>query len=95
MKRITSAIIALAVLSGTAYAQAPAPKAPNAPMAPSATVDPTVDAKFKAADKDGNGVLDGAELTAYKADMVKIDTDKDGKISKAEFSAAMSSGLVK
>jgi hypothetical protein len=39
--------------------------------------------------------LDGAELDSYKADLAKIDTYKDGKISMAEFSAASKSGLVK
>ena len=34
-------------------------------------------------------------LDAYKADLTKIDTDKDGKISMAEFSAASKSGVVK
>ena len=33
--------------------------------------------------------------TVYKADLLKIDTDKDGKISLAEFQAANKSGVVK
>ena len=54
-----------------------------------------MDAKFKAADKNANGSLDGAEVDAYKADLAKIDTDKDGKISSAEFAAASKSGVIK
>ena len=93
-KLFASSLIAISVVSGSAFAQAPAPKAPTAPAA-ATVIDPAVDAKFKAADKDNNGVLDGAELTLYKADMAKIDTDKDGKISRAEFAAAVKSGVIK
>jgi len=82
----TAAFVALSLIAGPALAQ-------TAPI--KASVDPTVEAKFKAADKNGNGALDGAELDTYKANMAKIDTDKDGKISLAEFSAAVKSGVVK
>jgi hypothetical protein len=53
------------------------------------------EAKFKAADKDSNGRLEGAETSAYKANMTKIDTDKDGKVTRNEFLAAFKSGTIK
>ena len=87
MKLVTGSFLALMLASGAAFAQATPPKAP--------AVDAAVDAKFKAADKNGNGSLDGAEVDAYKADLTKIDTDKDGKISNAEFAAASKSGVIK
>ena len=87
MKFVTGTFLALMLASGAAFAQATPPKAPVA--------DAAVDAKFKAADKNGNGSLDGAEVDAYKANLTKIDTDKDGKISSAEFAAASKSGVIK
>ena len=87
MKLFTGAFLALALASGAAFAQATPPKAPAAESA--------VDAKFKAADKNHNGSLEGAELDAYKADLTKIDTDKNGKISPAEFAAATKAGIIK
>ncbi len=87
MKLLTGTALALVLASGVAFAQATPPKAPAA--------DAAVDAKFKAADKNNNGSLDGAELDTYKASMAKIDTDKDGKISRAEFAAANKSGVIK
>ena len=85
-KLLTGALLALSLVAGPALAQT---------TTPSVTGEAAVAAKFKAADKNGNGSLDGAELETYKADLAKIDTDKDGKISMAEFSAASKSGLVK
>jgi hypothetical protein len=87
MKLATSAFLAVALASGAAFAQATPPKMPAA--------DAAVDAKFKAADKNNNGSLDGAELDTYKPNLAKIDTDKDGKISSAEFAAASKSGVIK
>ena len=87
MKLMTGTFVALALVAGPALAQTTTPTA--------ATADAAIAAKFKAADKNGNGSLDGAELEAYKANLPKIDTDKDGKISMAEFTAASKSGLVK
>ena len=100
MKFLTSAILALTVASGSAFAQAPAPSptpapAVKAPSAPVVTLDAATEAKFKSVDKDNSGVLDGAEVTAYKADMAKIDADKDGKVSRAEFAAAVKGGIIK
>lgn len=69
--------------------------APAASAAKPAALEPAVEARFKAVDKDNNGTLDGAEVTGYKNDMAKIDTDKDGKISRAEFAAAVKGGVIK
>ena len=87
MKLLTGTFLALVLASGAAFAQATPPKAPAA--------DAAGDAKFKAVDKNNNGSLEGAELDAYKADLAKIDTNKDGKISSAEFAAATKSGVIK
>lgn len=101
-KFLATYTLAILVASGAALAQTAAPGTPasptikNAPVAPSATTgDAASDAKFKAADKDNSGVLDGAELSAYKANMAKIDTDKDGKISRLEFAGAVKAGVIK
>src|SRR5262245_35789792 len=94
MKMLTSAVLALALAAGPVLAQT-APKAPTTPSAPAATMDSATEAKFKAADKDNNGVLEGAELNTYKADLAKIDTNKDGKVSRDEFAAAGKSGVIK
>ena len=99
MKFLTSAILALTVASGSAYAQtsapAPAPTPAPAAKAPAMTLDAATEAKFKAVDKDNSGSLEASESTAYKADMAKIDTDKDGKVSRAEFAAAVKGGIIK
>jgi EF hand len=63
--------------------------------AKSKTVDPAVEAKFEAVDEDNSGSLDGPEVEAYKPAMVQIDTDKDGKISREEFAAAVTAGTIK
>ena len=69
------------------------------------TVQPAVDAKFKTADpaetkfeavdEDTSGSLDGAEAEPYKPAMVQIDTNKDGKISREDFAAAVTAGTIK
>lgn len=78
---VTLSTIAALFVAGPVVAQTKAP-------APA-------DAKFVAADKDKSGMLEGTELTQYQADMAKIDTNKDGKISKTEFEAAEKSGVIK
>lgn len=55
----------------------------------------TAEAKFKAADKDNSGILDGAELEAFRSVLTQVDTNKDGKISRAEFMAGASAGHIK
>jgi hypothetical protein len=57
------------------------------------TMDAATEAKFKAADKANKGVIEGAALEPYKPVMSKVDMDKDGKISKAEF--AVKAGIIK
>jgi Ca2+-binding EF-hand superfamily protein len=80
-------LVALAIASGPAFAQATAPAV--------AAADAAIEAKFKAADKNGSGTLEGAEVDAYKATLAKIDSNKDGKISREEFAAAAKAGHVK
>ena len=87
MKLLTACTVALTLASGVAFAQTTPPAAPIA--------DAAVEAKFKAADKNNNGSLEGAEVDAYKANMAKIDADKDGKISRAEFAVATKDGQIK
>ena len=84
MKLVTGTVLAVAVASSAALAQTTPPAAPTA----------AADAKFKAADKNGNGTLEGAEVNAYKANLAKIDANKDGKISRDEFAAGSKSGAI-
>jgi len=97
MKRLViGGLLTLALAAGAAVAQQqPAP--PKDPAQPPAamTPDPATDAKFKAADKNGNGVLDGAEVDAHKGRMTQIDANKDGKISREEFAAAVKGGHIR
>ena len=87
MERLaTFTFLALAVAS-PAFAQAAPPAAPAA--------DAAVEAKFKAADKNSSGTLEGVEVVAYKGTMAQIDTNKDGKVSWEEFAAATKAGYVK
>jgi EF hand len=86
MKFVTGTLLALAIAAGPALAQ-------TTPPAPGA--DPAVEAKFKAADKNSNGTLEGAEVDAYKANLTKIDTNKDGKVTRDEFAAASKAGVIK
>jgi EF hand len=103
MKLVTATLVTLAAATGIALAQTAPPSAPpTAPpaAAPSAApapakADPANDAKFRALDKDGNGMLEGAEADTLKADMAKIDANKDGKVQRAEFDAAVKSSVIK
>jgi EF hand len=86
----------------SAPATAPAVKAaPAAPAAaatttaPAVTMDAATEAKFKAADKGGKGMIEGAALEPFKSVMAQVDTDKDGKISRGEFAAATKAGIIK
>ena len=107
-KFATASIFALTVAAaGAAFAQT-TPMTPSTPPAASSTTTPpaastgavvtmdaATEAKFKAADKANKGVIEGAALEPYKSVMAKVDTDKDGKISKAEFAAASKAGIIK
>jgi hypothetical protein len=83
---VLATVIALA-LAPAGYAQ----QQPSPPSAPSAADD----AKFKAADKNGNGALEGTETDAFKAKMTQIDSNKDGKVTREEYLAAAKSGVVR
>jgi hypothetical protein len=87
---VLAAVVALA-LAPVVYAQSKPPSG----SPPSATTQGADEAKFKAADKNGNGALEGAETDAYKANMTRIDTNKDGKVTREEFLAALKSGVIK
>ena len=76
-----TAAIVLLIAAGPAFAQTTAP-------------DP-VEAKFATIDADKSGTLEGKETESFKADLVKIDTNKDGKVSRQEFDVAMLTGLIK
>src|SRR5690348_10742405 len=89
-------VVVFALTAGQAIAQTtPAPTPAPAAKPAASAVDPAVEAKFKSADKNGSGVLEGAELDAFKTNLSKIDTDKDGKVSPVEFAAAAKAGLIK
>lgn len=102
MKKIAAVSLLVLTAATGAFAQTTAPKTPvTTPAATPAaapattTADAATEAKFKAADKSGKGFIQGGDLTPYKDVMSKVDTDKDGKISKAEFAAAVKSGVIK
>ena len=78
-----------------AMPSAATPSSMTPAAAPAVTMDPAFEAKFKAADKDGKGFIEGAALEAYKPVMTQVDTNKDGKISRAEFAAAAKAGIIK
>lgn len=108
---LTASVLALSIAAGgAAWAQSspPASKSPSTTSpsatptmppagskAPAGAMDPVAEAKFKAADKSGKGVIEGADLAPYRAMMAQIDTNKDGKIQREEFAAAVKSGLIK
>jgi EF hand len=75
-------------------APAAAPAAPPAPIAAPVAMEPIFEAKFKAADKAGTGFIEGPALEPYKAAMKQIDTNNDGKISRAEFATAVKAGII-
>jgi hypothetical protein len=62
---------------------------------PGTTSDAAAEAKFKAADKNGNNTLKGAELEAHKSVLAQVDTDKDGKLSRSEFLSGAKAGHIK
>ena len=92
-------------------AQAPRPAAPGAnaqAVQTRAAMLRNLDTAFKTIDKNGNGTLDAAELSAaeaqvqqrqiavirgrFEAQFTKADTNKDGSLSKAEFMAVAPTG---
>ncbi len=97
-KALSASLLALALAtSGHAIAQTtPAAQPAASPSASAAPVvlDPAAEAKFKAADPKATGFIEGAALKPYEPVMKEIDTDKDGKISRAEFAAAVKAGII-
>jgi EF hand len=96
---IAASLLALTMAAtGQAWAQSPASPTPASPPAASAgeaVMAPAAEAKFKAADPGGTGFIQGAALDSFKPVMAKVDTNKDGKISRAEFAAAVKAGVIK
>ena len=90
MKRVltTAALAAALGLALPAAAQQQPPKTPPAAK-------PNCAADWKMVDKNNDGALTAAELDKFKAVMPAVDTDKDGKISSAEFLAACDKGVLK
>lgn len=110
IKLLAHAAVALALAAGPALAQSSSSPGttPNRPSAaPGASsaggtkgtgsmgTDANAVAKFKAADKNATGMLEGDELAPYRAQLSSVDTDKDGKISQAEFTVGMTAGHIK
>ena len=94
MKHTAIATLLVIAVAPVAFAQTQTKPPATSPPSQTATADP-VEAKFKTADRNGNGMLEGAETDAYKADLTKIDTNKDGKVSRDEFLSASKSGVIK
>ena len=87
---VLATLIALA-LAPAVHAQTKQPSG----SPPSASTPSADEAKFKAADKNGNGALEGTETDAYKANMTQIDANKDGRVTREEFLAAAKSGVIR
>jgi hypothetical protein len=88
---LLATLIALA-LAPAVHAQS---KSPSGSPPAASTPSPADEAKFKAADKNSNGALEGAEADAFRANMTRIDTNKDGKVTREEFFAATKSGVIR
>jgi hypothetical protein len=84
-------IIATAIALGIV----PAIAQQKQPTTPSPAADANADAKFKTADRNSNGTLEGAELDAFRSAMTQVDTDKDGKLSRTEFLAGVKGGRIR
>jgi hypothetical protein len=81
---IRTALILPIVLSASAFAAEPTPTAPS-PTAPSATVP-----AFADLDVNKDGALDKTEVAKNEVltrDFALVDTDKNGKLSSAEYKA--------
>jgi Ca2+-binding EF-hand superfamily protein len=82
--------VALALGRASAALAQTQPPASTTPKTASAA-----EAKFKSADTNNNGALEGAELNAFKSTLAQVDTDKDGKLSRGEFDAGVKAGHIK
>jgi EF hand len=98
-KYLSASLLALLLTaSGSAFAQTPSPSAaPGGAPAATAPVqlEPAAEAKFKVADPKGTGFIEGSALKQFEPMMKEIDTDGDGKISRAEYASAMKAGVIK
>lgn len=99
---------ATAAIAAVPAAAAPAKAAQSAQPPTRAALTKGIDASFKTADTNGDGVLSVQEVSAaeakglqqrvgvarqrMEAEFGKLDTNKDGQLSKAEFMAAAPSG---
>ena len=105
---ICATIAAAAAVPAWAVAAAPAKPAQSAQPPTRAALTKSIDASFKASDSNGDGVLSVQEVSAAEAkglkqrvgvarqrmeqEFTKLDTNKDGQLSKAEFMAAAPTG---
>jgi Ca2+-binding EF-hand superfamily protein len=99
---------AIAATAAAPAAAAPAKAAQSAQPPTRAALTKGIDASFKGADTNGDGVLSVQEVSAAEAkglkqrvgvarqrmeqEFTKLDTNKDGQLSKAEFMAAAPTG---
>ncbi len=91
MKSLPIAVALALGLASAALAQTQPPaSSTTAPKTASAA-----EAKFKSADTNNNGALEGAELNAFKSTLAQVDTDKDGKLTRGEFDAGVKAGHIK
>jgi hypothetical protein len=84
---VAGSLLALALAAGTAVAQTQ--------TTPPAASSSDAEMKFKAADKNNTGSLEGAEVEPFKGKLTQIDANKDGKVSRDEYSAATKAGHIK
>ncbi len=86
IKALAIAMLGAACLAAPAFAQTPAPKAPA----------PDCAALWKTAHGNATDkVLTDKEAEKLKTVSAQVDTNKDGKISDTEFSAACQKGVLK
>jgi hypothetical protein len=86
----------LGVGAGSAYAQKPEPMPaaqPPAMQSPAPTPGTSTETLFRRVDSDADGTISRTELEKFDAEAAKqfdkYDTDKDGKLTMAEFDAML------